>query len=303
MSTVDIAEITTAPITSHAFNKTRDQVAICPNSNDIVLYKKVGTRWQITDTLIGHDQRVMCVDWAPESNRIVSCGEDRNAYVWNLSPAQNQWKPTLVILRINRAATCCKWSPREDKFAVGSSSRLLSVCYFEQENDWWVSKHIKKPIRSTILSLNWHPDNILIAAGSSDFTARIFSGFIKGVDDKSADTLWGERSKFGDLLKEFPSGGWVHSVSFSADGSKLAWTGHDSSLSIVAATGANANQVVSLFLKDLPLRCALWVNQNSIVAAGHDCYPVIFQADHRDNWSFIQRLDQSKKKPPLLPAP
>ena len=24
----------------------------------------------------------------------------------------------------------------EDKFAVGSGARLISVCYFEKENDW-----------------------------------------------------------------------------------------------------------------------------------------------------------------------
>jgi actin related protein 2/3 complex subunit 1A/1B len=39
----------------------------------------------------------------------------------------------------------------ENKFAVGSGARLISVCYFEKENDWWVSKHIKKPIRSTVV--------------------------------------------------------------------------------------------------------------------------------------------------------
>ena len=38
----------------------------------------------------------------------------------------------------------------ENKFAVGSGARLISVCYFDPDNDWWVSKHIKKPIRSTI---------------------------------------------------------------------------------------------------------------------------------------------------------
>ena len=31
-------------------------------------------------------------------------------------------------------------------------------------------------------------------------------------------------------------GGWVHSVSFSADGNRLAWVGHDSSLSVADAT-------------------------------------------------------------------
>ena len=29
------------------------------------------------------------------------------------------------------------------------------------------------------------------------------------------------------------SGGWVHSVSFSASGNKMAWVGHDSSISVV----------------------------------------------------------------------
>lgn len=74
------------------------------------------------------------IDWAPKSDRIVTCGADRNAYVW--SQKEGVWKPTLVILRINRAATFVKWSPLENKFAVGSGARLISVCYFESENDW-----------------------------------------------------------------------------------------------------------------------------------------------------------------------
>lgn len=78
---------------------------------------------------------VLGIDWAPKSDRIVTCGADRNAYVW--SQKEGVWKPTLVILRINRAATFVKWSPLENKFAVGSGARLISVCYFESENDWY----------------------------------------------------------------------------------------------------------------------------------------------------------------------
>lgn len=78
------------------------------------------------------------IDWAPESNRIVTCASDRNAYVWTLK--DGVWKPTLVLVRINRAATCVKWSPLENKFALGSGARLISVCYFEEENDWQVTQ-------------------------------------------------------------------------------------------------------------------------------------------------------------------
>ena len=75
--------------------------------------------------------------------------QDRNAYVWTMQ-ADKKWKPTLVVLRLNRAATCVRWSPLENKFAVGSGARMVSVCYFEKDNDWWISKQIKKPIRSTV---------------------------------------------------------------------------------------------------------------------------------------------------------
>lgn len=37
--------------------------------------------------------------------------QDRNAYVWCLNE-EGKWKPTLVLLRINRAATCVRWSPQ-----------------------------------------------------------------------------------------------------------------------------------------------------------------------------------------------
>jgi actin related protein 2/3 complex subunit 1A/1B len=58
------------------------------------------------------------------------------------------------------------------------------VCSFDAENNWWVSKLLKKPIRSTVLSLDWHPNNVLLAAGSADMKARVFSAYIKEVDDR-----------------------------------------------------------------------------------------------------------------------
>ena len=170
------------PITSHSFNKTRTELAIIPDSNELHIYSKQGSKWSQTQTLAEHDKLITCVDWAPKSNRIVTCSQDRNAYVWNF--VNGVWVPTLVLLRINRSATHVRWSPKEDKFAVASGARLISVCYFEEEHNWWVSKHLKKPIRSTVLSVDWHPENIILAAGCSDMTARVFSGWIKGIDSK-----------------------------------------------------------------------------------------------------------------------
>merc|ERR1712111_147404 len=65
-------------------------------------------------------------------------------------------------------------------------------------------------------------------------------GYIKEIEDKPSATPWGTRMPMGNLMTEFSNspngGGWVHAVSFSADGSKLAWVGHDSSISVADAT-------------------------------------------------------------------
>ena len=45
----------------------------------------------------------------------------------------------------------------------------MQVCYYDKDNDWWVAKHIKKPLRSTVTCLDWHPNNVLLAAGATDY--------------------------------------------------------------------------------------------------------------------------------------
>ncbi|XP_076996736.1 actin-related protein 2/3 complex subunit 1A isoform X1 [Tamandua tetradactyla] len=211
------------PITCHAWNRDRTQIALSPNNHEVHIYKKNGSQWVKAHELKEHNGHITGIDWAPKSDRIVTCGADRNAYVW--SQKDGIWKPTLVILRINRAATFVKWSPLENKFAVGSGARLISVCYFESENDWWVSKHIKKPIRSTVLSLDWHPNNVLLAAGSCDFKCRVST-----------------------LKTEF-----------------------------------------------LPLLSVSFISENSVVAAGHDCCPMLFNYDDRGCLTFVSKLDLPKQ--------
>ena len=58
----------------------------------------------------------------------------------------------------------------------------------------------------------------------------------------------------------------MHSVSFSATGDKLAWVGHDSSISVVAA--ANQSQICTIKGEFLPLLTCTWISNNSVVAAG-----------------------------------
>uniref|UniRef100_A0A2R8ZXB8 Uncharacterized protein n=1 Tax=Pan paniscus TaxID=9597 RepID=A0A2R8ZXB8_PANPA len=219
------------PITYRAWNRDHTQIALSSNNHQVHIYKKNrnGSWWVKAHELKEHNRHITGIDWAPKSDRIVTCRADHNAYVW--SQKDGVCKPTLVILRINCA------SPLGNKFAVRSGARFIS-----SENDWWVSKHIKKPIRSTVLSLDCHPNNVLLAAGSCDFKCRLFSAYIKEVDDmdeKPVSMHWGSKMPFGQLMSEIGgsgTGGWVHRVSFSASGSRLAWVSHNSTVSVAVAS-------------------------------------------------------------------
>jgi actin related protein 2/3 complex, subunit 1A/1B len=168
-----------------------------------------------------------------------------------------------------------RWSPSETKFAVGSGDRVIAICYFEEENDWWVSKHLKKPIRSTITTVAWHPNSVLLAAGSTDAHARVFSSFIKGVDQRPEPGVWGERLPFNTVCGEYlnNSAGWVHSVSFSPSGDVLAFASHDSSITVVYPGGPEQppRAIISIPTQLLPFMSILWNGEDEIIAAGYDC--------------------------------
>jgi len=194
----------------------------------------------------------------------------------------------LVLLRINRAATHVRWSPREDKFAVASGDRAIAICSFDPENNWWVSKLLKKPIRSTVLAVDWHPNNVLLAAGSADMKARVLSAFIKEIDERPAAGVWGSKLPFNTICAEFtsPAGGWVHAVAFSPSGDVLAFTSHDSSISVAYPGGP----VHNIRMPTLPLVTLTWTSEDSIIAAGHDCQPLVFSGSEA-GWQEIGTLD------------
>jgi len=282
------------PLTCHSFSSDRSQLALSPNNNEVHLFKKSNNKWVKDNTLIQHDLKVTSLDWAPKTNQIVTCSADLNAYVWNYE--NGDWRPSLVLLRINRAATCVRWSPKENKFAVGCGAKLINICYFEEANNWYISKHIKKPNRSTVTSIDWHPNNILIGCGSTDYKAKIFSTFLKEVDSNDGhQTPWGGKPIFGNLVGEFASGGggWVHHVAFSPDGNRLAWVSHDSTISVVDAE--RKMTVTVLKTRYLPFLTCIWPNNNSIIAAGHDCCPMLFKCAN-GKLEFLEKIDKSVKK-------
>ncbi|KZV96178.1 WD40 repeat-like protein [Exidia glandulosa HHB12029] len=303
MAAPEVFTIAQVPLTAHAFNADRSKLITSLNTNEAQIYGRQGNEWKPEVTLSEHDKLITSIDWAPNSNRIVTASQDRNAYVWSQTTGadgNSVWKPTLVLLRINRAATYVRWSPKEDKFAVASGARAIAVCSFDADNDWWVSRLLKKPIRSTVLSVDWHPNNVLLAAGTADMKARVFSAYIKDVDSRPSPSVWGEKLPFNTICGEYasPAGGWVHSVAFSPSGDVLAFASHDSTISIVYPGGP---AVITVRNSTLPYVSLTWTSEDALVAAGHDCQPVLFSGS-AEGWKAIGSLDDAKSGAPLTPV-
>ena len=270
---------------------------MCPNNNELHIYD--ASTWEIKHQLFEHDLVISGMDWSPQSNYIVTCSHDRNAFVWCFDEADGKWKPGLVILRIDRAALDVKWSPDGRKFAVASGSKCVPVCYYENDNNWWVSKMIKKH-KSTVLCIAWHPSSQILATGSSDHKCRVFSAFIENVDFEQTTGQFAAAQDFGDAMAELAATSWVHAVAWSPKGETLAYAAHDASVHFARVDSGEAVVTAAVRLDGLPLTTLLFVSEKALAGAGHDFVPVLFApADGNPagaTWALAAELDKKPEK-------
>lgn len=280
-------------LTVHAWNADRSLLAVCPNNNTVIIFRTPSSpegTWDRVAELKEHDSLVTDIAWAPRTNRILTTSQDRNAYVWN-QEANGQWTQNLVILRLSAAATSAKWSADENKFAVGSGSKTVPICYYEAENNFWVSKMLKGH-RSTIQSVAWHPTCPIVATACTDYKCRVYSGYLKNVDGREVSTPWGDNPKFGTLFHEIDSLGWVRDVAFSPAGDSFAFCSHNSTVTFVDVVGGG-QQVVRM--SDLPLTNLLFLPDGRVVGVGHSYDPILFLRA-ANGWVVAGKLMGAKKE-------
>jgi len=284
-------------IICHAWNKDKSQLAIAPNGSDVFIYSSPGTdpaKWQKKHILTEHEGFVSALDWNAQG-QLVTCGHDRNAYVWEYESKEDTWRPTLVILRINRGATAVAWSPSGKKFAVGSNAKSIPVCSYEDSNNWWISKMIKHH-KSSVTSLGWSPNSRFLVSGSTDFKCRIFSAFFDDLDQKEDDaygSLFPKQYEFGELLMELGQAkSWVNASVFSPSGFNVAFAGHGSSLTFVNIQNGKSDTVN---VKSSPYLDIQYIDENTLVAVGFDMQPVIY-TQSGGSWSLSRGLDSQKKE-------
>ena len=275
--TLSLDENTKRPraVSCLAVNRDGTLVAYSPNNHEVHIAEFTGSSFNDIAVLKEHDQLVTSMDWAHNSDRIVTCSQDRNAYVWDGDRAKG-WKPTLVHLRIHRAATYVRWCHNEKKFAVASGQKSVAVCYYEEENNWWISKLIEGVFESTVLTVAWHKSDIVLAAGSSDGSVRLFAAAVKGVDSKPSQIFGPDVSfkKMGSEIATIRANAWVQDMAFSPTSDVLAFATHDSCVSFLPIVeGTPPTQVCSrrsFLLRSAALSAREHARGNCICACSRD---------------------------------
>jgi actin related protein 2/3 complex subunit 1A/1B len=286
-------------LTVHAWNGSLTKVAVSPNNNEVWIMNTDGkmdpSRWTREHILSEHMGFVSGIDWHGETNTIVTCGHDRNAYVWTLQD-DGKWHHELVILRISRSATSVKWCPDGKKFAVTSGAKVVPICSYVQKQEWWAGKHIKKGFKSTVVAVDWCINNKFIVSGATDFKCRIHSAWTKGIDapeDDGFGELWPEQHNFGEMLAQFDQAqAWVNSVAWSPDGFRVVFAGHGSTMHFVSL---NDNNVTTLRTADTPYLDLAFLDNDTVVAGGFGLNPTIFRAEGEE-WTLAGLVDEEKKK-------
>lgn len=145
--------------------------------------------------------------------------------------------------------------------------------------------------------MNWHPNSVLLAAGSTDSHARVFSGFVKGIDERPEASVWGERLPFGTVCGDYlnDAAGWVHSVCFSPSGNALAFSSHDSSITVVYPAGPEQppNAMINISTQLLPFTSLIWNGETEIIAAGYDCEAFRFKGNE-SGWAISGAVETQR---------
>ena len=155
------------------------------NSSEVLIYDTSKdqdiTRWKLIHVLEEHSQQVSGLDWNETTNKIISCGHDKNVIVYSFE-SSNKWTPALVIVsNLDRAALCARWNKSGTIFGVGSGNKRIFLGYYEPSNKWWTSVTFKVH-KSSVVAIAFHPTEHLIASASTDKKIIISSCYVPEAD-------------------------------------------------------------------------------------------------------------------------
>ncbi len=160
-------------------------ICVAPNNSSDILVYDTGklqdiSKWKLAYVLDDHTQQVSGLDWCEVTNKIISCGHDKNVIVY--TQVEDKWQPNLVIMpNQDRAALCVAWNSTGTTFAIGSGNKRVFLGYYEEGNKWWNTVSYKQH-KSSVVAVSFHPTQRLLASASTDKSIVIASCYVEGLD-------------------------------------------------------------------------------------------------------------------------
>jgi eukaryotic-like serine/threonine-protein kinase len=218
-----------------------DSTRIASGSWDKTVQIWHATSGQLLSIYRQHTDRLYAVAWSPDGTRIASGGKDTTVHVWNVRSGQR-----LMTYRghkdlIRRVA----WSPDSQYIASGSHDGTVHVWNAANGN----LIYIYPGHNNWVVGLAWAPDGKRIASSSRDKTVHVWDAFTgahatiyqghsrevesvawrigsvplciaSGSEDMTVQ-VWRVTDRM--LLHKLPASGEVESVTWSPDGTHLAF--------------------------------------------------------------------------------
>lgn len=120
---------------------------------------KKATHWK------AHDGIVLCCDWSPANNLIISGGEDLKYRVWD-----SYGRQLYCSAAYDHVITSIKWNPSGEIFAVGSFE-MIRIC---DKSGW--SHSFNKHEGGSLMKLSWNRDGTVV--GGAGGNGSVLFGYI-----------------------------------------------------------------------------------------------------------------------------
>jgi len=275
-------------IVVHAFSPDFTMIAASIKEENVVNIYKVGdlespSKWQLVQTLKEHSQTVSVLDWS-STNLIVTGSFDRSIFVWSYNKEQQKFEPNMVMgNKQNRGILDGSWSPNGRKFCYSTGTYKVFQGFFDPATNWWDAGVVsQKKFSSSVLCVSYHPSNRVIAAGSSDFSVRLYTAYVEDADRTDGyKGVYDDVKTSGEELYRIKNAGcWVNTINWAPNGLWAAVVVHNSSVTILKYVPEDKTYVEAedaVVWDKLPFKSVVFVNNDSFVAGGYDNDPVKFK--------------------------
>ena len=202
-------------------------------------------------TLAGHAAFVRRAGFSPDGTRLVTTGLDHTVKIWDLGPSHEVFAiPNPSSIGATHGITKVKYSRLGDRLAASFEDGNIFLWDAANGNQLMELKGHTDKVADIVFS----PDGSRLLSGSGDETARIWDlrtginqvtlgehqgmvgalayspdgKYVASGDDYPSNAgiiagnmvkIWDPNS--GEVIKTFPTEGWIQSIDYSPDGSQL----------------------------------------------------------------------------------